>query len=98
MTRAVSTSELLTYVDMNMMNSRCLAEPFSQPTLPILMIPAVKSRFTLILITLLNLLFLTLRGGYIHNKVTIGPFIRGKIRRVLHKTRTFRINGTFRLK
>ena len=26
------------------------------------------------------------------------PFIRGKIRRVLHKTRTFRINGTFRLK
>ena len=29
---------------------------------------------------------------------TIGPFIRGKIRRVLHKTRTFRINGTFRLK
>ena len=71
MTRAVSTSELLTYVDMNMMNSRCLAEPFSQPTLPILMIPAVKSRFPLIPITLLNLLFLTLRGGYIHNKVTI---------------------------
>ena len=31
-------------------------------------------------------------------KVTLGPFIRGKIRRVLHKTRTFRINGTFRLK
>ena len=29
---------------------------------------------------------------------TIGPFIRGKIRRVLNKTRTFRINGTFRLK
>ena len=28
----------------------------------------------------------------------IGPFIRGKIRRVLHKTQTFRINGTFRLK
>ena len=30
--------------------------------------------------------------------LTIGPFIRGKIRCVLHKTRTFRINGTFRLK
>ena len=30
--------------------------------------------------------------------VTLGPFIRGKMRRVLHKTRTFRINGTFRLK
>ena len=29
---------------------------------------------------------------------TLGPFIRGEIRRVLHKTRTFRINGTFRLK
>ena len=29
---------------------------------------------------------------------TIRPFIRGKIRRVLNKTRTFRINGTFRLK
>ena len=29
---------------------------------------------------------------------TIGPFIRGKIRRVLNKTRTFRINGTFRPK
>ena len=30
-------------------------------------------------------------------KATLGPFIRGKIRRVLHKTRTFRINvnGTF---
>ena len=28
----------------------------------------------------------------------IGPFIRGKIRRVLNKTRNFRINGTFRLK
>ena len=28
----------------------------------------------------------------------IGPLIRGKIRRVLNKTRTFRINGTFRLK
>ena len=32
------------------------------------------------------------------HKHTLGPFIRGKIRRVLHKTRTFRINGTFRLK
>ena len=30
--------------------------------------------------------------------IRIGPFIRGKIRRVLNKTRTFRINGTFRLK
>ena len=37
--------------------------------------------------------------------VSLGPFIRGKIRRVLHrtrlkinKTRTYRINGTFRLK
>ena len=29
---------------------------------------------------------------------TLGPFIRGKIRRVLNKTQTFRINGTFRLK
>ena len=29
---------------------------------------------------------------------TLGPFIRGKIRRAFHKTRTFRINGTFRLK
>ena len=36
---------------------------------------------------------------------TLGPFIRGKIKidasyigRVLNKTRTFRINGTFRLK
>ena len=29
---------------------------------------------------------------------TLGPFIRGKIRRVLNNTRTFRINGTFRLK
>ena len=29
---------------------------------------------------------------------SLGPFIRGKIRRVLHKTRTLRINGTFRLK
>ena len=29
---------------------------------------------------------------------TIGPFRRGKIRRVLHRTRTFRINGPFRLK
>ena len=28
----------------------------------------------------------------------LGPFIRGKIRRVLNKTQTFRINGTFRLK
>ena len=28
----------------------------------------------------------------------LGPFIRGKIRRVLNKTRTFRINGRFRLK
>lgn len=62
------TRRLLTYVDMNMMNSLCLAEAFIQPTLPILMIPAVKLRFTLTLITLLNLL--TLRGGYIHNKVT----------------------------
>ena len=33
------------------------------------------------------------------NKIeTIGPFIRGKIRRVLNKSRTFRVNGTFRLK
>ena len=32
------------------------------------------------------------------SRVIIGPFIRGKIRRVLYKTRTFRINGTFRLK
>ena len=31
-------------------------------------------------------------------KETLGPFIRGKIKRVLHKTQTFRINGTFRLK
>ena len=30
-------------------------------------------------------------------KINIEPFIRGKIRRVLNKTRTFRINGTFRL-
>ena len=29
---------------------------------------------------------------------TVGPFIRAKKRRVLNKTRTFRINGTFRLK
>ena len=29
---------------------------------------------------------------------SLGPFIRGKISRVLHKTRTFRVNGTFRLK
>ena len=29
---------------------------------------------------------------------TVGPFTRGKIRRVLNNTRTFRINGTFRLK
>ena len=36
---------------------------------------------------------LTLSISYI-----LGPFIRGKIRRVLRKTRTFRINGTFRLK
>ena len=28
----------------------------------------------------------------------LGPFIPGKIRRVLNKTRTFRINDTFRLK
>ena len=36
---------------------------------------------------------------YLSFKVeTIGPFIRGKIRRVLNKTRSFRINGTFRLK
>ena len=28
----------------------------------------------------------------------IGPLIRGKIRRVLRKMRTFRINGTFCLK
>ena len=28
---------------------------------------------------------------------TIGPFVRGKIRRVLHKTRTSRINGTVRV-
>ena len=28
---------------------------------------------------------------------TIGPFIREKIRRVLNKTRTFRINGTFHI-
>ena len=28
----------------------------------------------------------------------LGPFIRGKIRLVLNQTRTFRINGTFRLK
>ena len=28
----------------------------------------------------------------------LGPFIRGKIRSVLNKTRTFRIKGTFRLK
>ena len=34
----------------------------------------------------------------LHGANTIGPFIRGKIRRVLNKTRTFRINGTFRLK
>ena len=61
---------LLTYVDMNIMNSLCLAEAFIQPTLPKLMIPAVKLRFALTLITLLNLLFLTLRGRYIHNKVT----------------------------
>ena len=32
------------------------------------------------------------------NVATLGPFIRGKIRRVLHKTRTFRTNGTFRPK
>ena len=36
------------------------------------------------------------------SRVIIGPFLRGKIRRVLHrtrlnKTRTFRISGTFRL-
>ena len=30
--------------------------------------------------------------------IKIGPFIPGKIRRVLNKTRTFRVNGTFRLK
>ena len=30
--------------------------------------------------------------------IILGPFIRGKIRRVLNKTQTFRINGTFRLK
>ena len=30
--------------------------------------------------------------------VILGPFIRGKIRRVLNYTRTFRINSTFRLK
>ena len=33
----------------------------------------------------------------LHNKF-IGPFIQGKIRRVLHKMRTFHINSTFRLK
>ena len=34
-----------------------------------------------------------------HQHFSIGPFIRGKIRRVLHRTRlNFRINGTFRLK
>ena len=35
--------------------------------------------------------------GYLALSI-IGPFIRGKIRLVLNKTRTFRINGTFRLK
>ena len=34
----------------------------------------------------------------VSKRTRIGPFIRGKIRRVLNKTRTFRINGTFRLK
>ena len=41
--------------------------------------------------------------NYNNNMLIIGPFIRGKqvasyIGRVLNKTRTFRINGTFRLK
>ena len=32
------------------------------------------------------------------SRVIIGPFLRGKMRRVLNKTRTFRPNGIFRLK
>ena len=43
-------------------------------------------------------IFLKRHCNWISEKRTLGPFIRGKIRRVLHKTRTFRINGTFRLK
>ena len=35
---------------------------------------------------------------WLWTSLAIGPFIRGKIRRVLHRTRTFRINGTFHLK
>ena len=34
-------------------------------------------------------------GKIIDTGLTLGPFIRGKIRPVLNKTRTFRINGTF---
>ena len=47
----------------------------------------------------LNLMFMPLlrKAGTLFLYL-LGPFIRGKIRRVLHKTRTFRINGTFRLK
>ena len=37
-------------------------------------------------------------GTWLNTNETLGPFIRGKIRRVLNKMRTFRINGTFRLK
>ena len=41
---------------------------------------------------------LSFEGSDNDEKTTKGPLIRGKIRRVLDKTRTFRINGTFRLK
>ena len=47
-----------------------------------------------------SLLFFTAAHFYLAGRqhFSLGPFIRGKIRRVLNKTRTFRINGTFRLK
>ena len=37
-------------------------------------------------------------GRAVQTDPTLGPFIRGKIRRVLNKTQAVFINGTFRLK
>ena len=58
-----------------------------------------EPQFETVWLTFSSFILSFVRNGFpVPTSFPIGPFIRRKIRRVLNKTRTFRINGTFRLK
>ena len=59
---------------------------------------SLYGRYVQLSLTIINCVRRLSTNASSKKKNILGPFIRGKIRRVLNKTRTFRINGTFHLR